>query len=229
VAKDPAFLFYSSDFLVGTFTMTDAQVGQYIRLMCLQHQKGHLTEAMMMGVMGGTLDQDVLCKFVKDEDGLYYNERLKEESDKRAKYAESRRQNRLKPETSESHENHMTNICDSQSEHMENENVNVNIDTNSKRRNSLTYDNPAFKRFWDAYPKKDAKAAALKAFTKLNPDDVLLSVIHKAIDAKRNTEQWTKENGKFVPMASTWLNGRRWEDEVQTTQPAERRIRVLSD
>ncbi len=40
MAKDPAFLFYSSDFYMGTVGMTDAQVGQYIRLMCLQHQKG---------------------------------------------------------------------------------------------------------------------------------------------------------------------------------------------
>ena len=42
MAKDPAFLFYSNDFLTGTYTMTDEQVGKYIRLLCLQHQKGEL-------------------------------------------------------------------------------------------------------------------------------------------------------------------------------------------
>lgn len=37
--KDPAFLFYSSDFLSGTMLMTDEEIGQYIKLICLQHQK----------------------------------------------------------------------------------------------------------------------------------------------------------------------------------------------
>ena len=44
MSKDPAVLFYTSDFLSGTFTMTNEQVGKYIRLLCLQHQKGRLTE-----------------------------------------------------------------------------------------------------------------------------------------------------------------------------------------
>ena len=44
MAKDPAFLFYPSDFLTGTMFMTDEQVGKYIRLLCAQHQKGHLCE-----------------------------------------------------------------------------------------------------------------------------------------------------------------------------------------
>jgi hypothetical protein len=43
MAKDPAVLFYTQDFLVGTLTMTNEQVGKYIRLLCLQHQKGKLT------------------------------------------------------------------------------------------------------------------------------------------------------------------------------------------
>ena len=42
--KDPAFLFYSSDFLSGTFTMTNEQIGKYIRLLCIQHQKYILSE-----------------------------------------------------------------------------------------------------------------------------------------------------------------------------------------
>ena len=40
MSKDPAILFYTQDFLVGTMMMSDEQVGQYIRLLCLQHQKG---------------------------------------------------------------------------------------------------------------------------------------------------------------------------------------------
>ena len=43
MAKDPAVLFYTQDFLVGTMTMSYEQKGKYITLLCLQHQKGKLT------------------------------------------------------------------------------------------------------------------------------------------------------------------------------------------
>jgi len=44
MAKDPAFLFYSSDFLSGITDLTMEERGQYITLLCLQHQKGSLSE-----------------------------------------------------------------------------------------------------------------------------------------------------------------------------------------
>ena len=54
MAKDPAVLFYTSDFLSGTFTMTNEQVGMYIRLLCLQHQKGKLSEKDMLSTVSYT-------------------------------------------------------------------------------------------------------------------------------------------------------------------------------
>lgn len=131
MAKDPAFLFYSADFIVGTYEMTDEQVGRYIRLMCLQHQKGHLSESVVLSVMGGEIDKEVIGKLKRDDDGLYYNERLDEETNKRRKYSESRAKNRKGGAVSKSHDNHMSNICNSYDEHMVNENVNVN-ETNKK-------------------------------------------------------------------------------------------------
>ena len=145
MSRDPAFLFYSSDFLIGTFGMSDAQVGQYIRLMCLQHQKGHLPEQLIKSITGGVFDPGVMEKFEQDDDGLYYNVRLEEESKKRAKYSESRRQNRLKYNTSSSYDNHMSNTCASQDKHMVNENVNVNINTiSSTEKDSTKVDKPRF-------------------------------------------------------------------------------------
>ena len=95
MSKDPAFLFYSSDFLTGTALMSDEQVGKYIKLLCYQHQKGHLTERDMLKICS-THDEDILCKFEKDENGLYYNVRLQQEVEKRKAYSESRRPNRIK-------------------------------------------------------------------------------------------------------------------------------------
>lgn len=93
--KDPAFLFYSSDFLSGVSDLTMEERGQYITLLCIQHQKGVLTEKTIR-LLVGSCSVDVLNKFTKDSDGNYYNERLKIESEKRNKFTESRRNNGLK-------------------------------------------------------------------------------------------------------------------------------------
>ena len=124
MAKDPAVLFYTSDFLTGTLTMSDEQIGKYIKLLCYQHQKGILTEKDMLNICK-SYDEDIWCKFVKSEEG-YYNKRMREEADKRRSYSESRRNNKLKAKKPE----HMTNISSSCDEHMENENENVNEDIN---------------------------------------------------------------------------------------------------
>lgn len=116
--KDPAFLFYSNDFLSGTFTMSNEQVGKYIRLMCIQHQKGTLTEKDMLNICK-TYDEDVYLKFEQDKDGNYFNVRLKEECEKRRAYSESRRNNRKSKNTDK--------ICKTYDKHMENENENENV------------------------------------------------------------------------------------------------------
>lgn len=91
MAKDPAVLLYTSDFLSGTFTMTDEQVGRYIRLLCLQHQKGKLSEKDMQSICRG-YDADVYEKF-ELVDGYYINKRMYQEAEKRSKFTESRRKN----------------------------------------------------------------------------------------------------------------------------------------
>ena len=79
----------------------------------------------------------------------------------------------------------------------------------------MTYDDPGFQAFWSAYPKKAAKISALKAFEKINPDRGLLSQMIGAIEERRKTEQWQKDSGQFIPNPATWLNNRRWEDDLE--------------
>lgn len=122
--KDPAVLFYTSDFLTGTMTLTDEQVGKYIRLLCLQHQKRRLSEKDMLHICK-TYDEDIWCKFARDDAG-YYNERMAAEADKRRNYAESRRNNRKKKD--------MSNISKTYVHHMENENENENKDLNKSKK-----------------------------------------------------------------------------------------------
>ena len=127
MAKDPAILLYTSDFLIGVSFMNMEERGQYITLLCLQHQKGHMSLGdMEMSV--GKIHKSVMSHFIKDEDGLYYNKRIEEEIIKRREYSESRRRNRSRRNISASHNSHMKNICESYDEHMENENENENVD-----------------------------------------------------------------------------------------------------
>lgn len=88
--KDPAFLFYSSDFLVGVSDLTFEERGQYITLLCLHHQKGRLSKKAV-AIAVGTATADVLDKFEMDENGLYYNKRLEYESEKRKAHSEKQR------------------------------------------------------------------------------------------------------------------------------------------
>lgn len=113
VSKDPAFLFYSSDFYLDTVLWKDEDVGKYIRLLCILHQNGKLTYNEVLSVVKD--EKSVIFSKLKiDENGLYYNERLSIEITKRKAYSESRRRNRQ-------------NTSKTYVVHMENENVNENI------------------------------------------------------------------------------------------------------
>ena len=69
-----------------------------------------------------------------------------------------------------------------------------------------------FDSFWQEYPNKTTKQAAIKSWSKLKLNDALFNTI---IDALKKQKPHFKTG--FIPHASTWLNGKRWEDEVQPT------------
>lgn len=87
--KNPAVLWYPADYLVGTMGMTWEQKGRYVELLNIQHQKGHLNIEKLMP----DCPPEVYEKFVQDKDGLWYNERMELEQQKRKKFVDSRRKN----------------------------------------------------------------------------------------------------------------------------------------
>ena len=74
-----------------------------------------------------------------------------------------------------------------------------------------------FERFWTAYPprmgKRAGKKAARKAWDKLKPDLALCRRMGAALARDIASAQWREANGRYIPLAATWLNGRSWEDE----------------
>lgn len=67
-----------------------------------------------------------------------------------------------------------------------------------------------FETFWKEYPNKTAKHVAYISWNKVKPPII---DIMSALEWQTKQENWTKDNGKFVPHAATYLNQRRWLDE----------------
>lgn len=78
-----------------------------------------------------------------------------------------------------------------------------------------------FKKFWSAYPRKVGKDAALKAWLKKKPD---INEVLNALDWQKQSDQWMKDNGKFIPHPATYLNQGRWQDEPTLINNANKTI-----
>ena len=77
-----------------------------------------------------------------------------------------------------------------------------------------------FEEFWKAFPKKASKGSALKAWNKLRPGKELREKIMAAIERAKKSEQWNRENGRFIPYPATWLHAQGWEDELEPQNKA---------
>ena len=83
-------------------------------------------------------------------------------------------------------------------------------------------DTDGFAAFWAAYPRKVAKQEALKAWRKLKPNPRLRERIIAAVTEERNSDQWKRDGGQFIPHPATYLRGARWEDEgVKVVNPTD--------
>jgi hypothetical protein len=86
--------------------------------------------------------------------------------------------------------------------------------TEQNRTALMRRDDDPFQAFWMAYPKKKSRSDAEKAWRKLAPSPELTQRILDAVAAQRNSPQWLKDNGQFIPYPASWLNAKRWEDEA---------------
>ena len=100
---------------------------------------------------------------------------------------------------------------------------NININNNQKHTPSKSPKGDGWERefdqFWQSYPKKKSKHDAKRAFAKI-VGKAELSTLLSALDRQKQSPQWTKDNGQYIPYPATWLNGHRWEDEPEETAPA---------
>jgi uncharacterized protein YdaU (DUF1376 family) len=154
--KDPAFLFYTSDFMTGISDLTMEERGQYITLLCLQYQKGHLSKKTIR-LNVANLSDDVFKKFIKDDNGLYFNNRLQIEIEKRAVFVGSRRQNgKLGGRPKAQKEKPLGKPKRNRKGNLP-ENVNVNVNEIENYFNENGYSLESANKFFNYYSKRDWK------------------------------------------------------------------------
>lgn len=225
MGKPPAFQLYASDFYMDTAGWTVAQVGAYTRLLMYEWVNGPMPSDMaslsriagisdartMYKMWSGTIGK----KFISNNGNLLYNKRLEEEREKQFKYREKQAEKGLSGAKIRWKDHIATAIAqaipdDSSSSSSSSYNKEKEKEINKEKEK----EKESFELFWKEYPKKQGKGLCLKIWQKLNPSKELLEKILKTISIFKESEQWKKEKGKFIPMPSTWLNQGRWDDEL---------------
>lgn len=99
---------------------------------------------------------------------------------------------------------------DKQTASKEAESKNKNKNKNKKKNKDKCLKKD-FDLFWEAYPRKEGKQKAEEAFAKVI---VPVQDLVDAIEAQKKSAQWAKDGGQFIPHPATWLNGKRWLDQM---------------
>lgn len=109
------------------------------------------------------------------------------------------------------HENKGTPPHENEGENITSNNIPPMIPPKGERRAQLE---EWFNILWKLFPqnrRKDRKKA-LAAFVKLDPDRELMKVMYRKLRRQvREDHDWLRGYG---PRILTWINGRRWEDEI---------------
>ena len=93
------------------------------------------------------------------------------------------------------------------------DNKTIDKDKDNKKRADAKNDD--FDAFWAVYPRKVGKGDAKKAFAKVKAP---VSVLIDAVNMQKQSQQWLRNDGQYIPNPATWLNQGRWEDELPTKE-----------
>lgn len=95
------------------------------------------------------------------------------------------------------------------------QNKNIQVSKNEHTPDGDIYPSD-FLTFWESFPKKTGKGDALRAWKKLKPSESLRARIVASVEEHiEKDKQWSREDGRFIPNPATFLNQRRFDDEVK--------------
>ena len=67
-----------------------------------------------------------------------------------------------------------------------------------------------FLQFWSIYPKKVDKKGSFRAFKNIPKLKEQFPGIIKALEIQKESDQWTKNHGQFIPNPTTYIHQERW-------------------
>jgi hypothetical protein len=229
MAKMPAFQFYPGDWIQDTRVLSLAAKGAWIDILCAlwrSQTRGSLTLPLMgwARLLGCTADQAAavitelvdmqICESNLDESlsmGLLSGDRkekvrlesrrmLREENDRKnnALYQERHRsKGKSKGEVREE----VRSLSSSSSSYP------LISPSGGLRCEDL------FEIFWASYPahRQTGRKSAYSEWRKLKPDREMLDRMLSALDRQKESSDWIKEDGRYVPGIRKWLEDRYWE------------------
>jgi|688.fasta_scaffold167928_1 uncharacterized protein YdaU (DUF1376 family) len=236
------------DFIRDTSNLTDSQSMTYLRLIWTYYDTEQPIEdavkklAFKLGSDAETVELLLETFFKKEADGWHHKRIDAEISAYQTKGEKARENANARWSNSRRNADAMQTQCDGIADAMPLQDSSSKVDANQQpitnNQEPVNTNTPlppkgsasGFEEFWKTYPNKSAKVEAQKSFNKIKPDHALLAKIISAVEAFKKSAKWTKDGGAYIPHAATWLNGKRWEDEVQSggyAEPVRRQARQV--
>jgi uncharacterized protein YdaU (DUF1376 family) len=198
------------DFIKATSRLTDSQAMAYLRLIWMYYdsEKPLSNDIEVLALQVGLPIDDVhllLRAYFRLEDGVWKHSRCDAEIEEYRSFVDKK--SRAGKASAEQRKNSST----TSDEQVLNEcSTDVQLTNNHKPITNNQEYIDRFDIFWKQYPRKVARPNAIKAWLKIKPDDVVLKKMLDAI----NQQQLPSKEIQFVPHPATWLNAKRWEDEI---------------
>jgi len=201
------------DFIKATARLSDSQTIAYLRLLWMYYdtEKPLILDTELLAFQIGTSIQDtelLLRTFFILTDEGWKQTRCEEEI---SSYREFLNKKSMAGRASAEQRKNIRSTPVQQT--LNDSSTDVQLTTNHKPITNINIYNDQFEIFWKSYPKKTAKESAKKAWIKIKPNDELIAKITKAVKDQKLSER----EQQFIPHAATWLNAKRWEDEIAGT------------
>lgn len=223
--KLPSFQFYPGDHRQDPAQLrcSKAAKGVWLEMMCVLHsceERGVFATAgqpwndqEIAVAVGGDISENLTClqelieKGVlrRNSSGCLYSRRIVRDEEKRRSNAH--RQKRHYDKTEKPNAN-LTPTSHASSPSVSSSKKKIPLPPN--RGEEL------FEAFYKAYPRKVNRPGALKAWKKIDSVEEVFDRIVRAVAVQARSERWTKDEGEYIPHPATWLNQRRWEDELRS-------------
>jgi hypothetical protein len=205
--NDPALLLYTKDMLTEMANLTMEERGMFSTLIYLQHQLGSLSQKVITIQCGSNLSQDLMNKFVKNEQGNFHNEMVSGWIKKRSAHSNKQRENVMKRWSKDTKLIPTKYQKDTSQIPLGNGNGNGIEEVIEEAIEVEIY--PTFEDFWNIYDKKVGDKKKLEIKWSKYTQEIKETIINYLPEYIISTPE-----KQYRVNPQTFLNQERWENEI---------------